>query len=514
MPVVVPYEQQVKVNTQPTVRQDGSTATNAFGSSLGQAIEGAGDQLYRVVQAKQEKDNTKAVLNASNQWNADTMTTFHDPNNGLFTLQGDNALPKPEKEGQPAQLGVTDRAKQYFADSTKKYIDSLDNDIQKIAFMQYVDGRQKQYLQGAMDHEHKQGEIAYEGASLANLKSNEQGFVTARNNTDMADSFLIAGAQNIAIDGKHYGKSPEVVKQEQTAFYSGAIKNSVIAALKENDIAGARQVLSRYKDKLDPDTKAVLDGQIMKVELPIKTRNIANDVIKNFGVTKERDAMDYVNKNYGNDPNYKEIRIAVEGRYVDEKRYVRDEKLQNRKSLSQQIDSAPSLVDAQNIINSAHQSESIDLSEYIALNKMVANKYKVLAGTPTKEQKFFAQYEQTGLYKDENLLDQYEEKLANGEDINEKDLKRYKDASYRRERYRVFSSGGAYNPAQGATEEELKQREADMWNAINTLGDKSVPQEEIINKIKQIAPKYGFDPDYFINNAEWNKPGQSKAKSR
>ena len=52
----------------------------------------------------------------------------------------------------------------------------------------------------------------------------------------------------------------------------------------------------------------------------------------------------------------------------------------------------------------------------------------------------------------------------------------------------------------------------DIYEGMEKLAEKGATKQEIIDKVKEIAPKYGLDPNYFLNNAEWDKLGPNGVK--
>ena len=52
----------------------------------------------------------------------------------------------------------------------------------------------------------------------------------------------------------------------------------------------------------------------------------------------------------------------------------------------------------------------------------------------------------------------------------------------------------------------------DIYEGMEKLAEKGATKQEIIDKVKEIAPKYGLDPNYFLDNAEWDKLGPNGVK--
>ena len=204
--------------------------------------------------------------------------------------------------------------------------------------------------------------------------------------------------------------------------------------------------------------------------------------------------------------DYKKIESAVnyakavkKDEEAEEARRERDYK----KSIYLQLAQAPDRQSAMNIISNV---KNLPLNTINELRNAVNSNFDAQE-KGTQEQKLWARYELSGFYTDENLLAEYNQKIADGEDITSAQQTRYNNAASRMNRYFDFTTNGDYS-RQVAAEQTAKQNETDIWQAIGDMANKGRTKDQIISRIQDVAPQYGFNAEYFINNSDWSKLGK------
>ena len=131
------YEQQ----TQQNAMQPANLSPEAFGvgvheaqAKLGQAIAGLGQVGAQYAKERKQRDDQKAVQEASVKWTEEVQKYCEDPTKdengntkGILTRQGDNAK------------GITLEYDEYTKAYTEEYLNKLENKEQREAFKKYTD---------------------------------------------------------------------------------------------------------------------------------------------------------------------------------------------------------------------------------------------------------------------------------------------------------------------------------------------------------------------------------------
>ena len=200
----------------------------------------------------------------------------------------------------------------------------------------------------------------------------------------------------------------------------------------------------------------------------------------------------------------------LNARIADIAKIKADQDKEYKQGLSESIDTAETLEQGLSIIDDS----DLPIETKNTLKGALKTKFNASV-SGTGDQKFFATYERTGLYKDVNTLKELDAKLASGEDITPEKQTKYDNAIFRYNRYQTFLQGGGYEPVATVSEQkEEKQAESDaekeMFGAISELANRGLSRAEIEAKIKEVSAQYGYDADYFINNTEWDKIGTKR----
>lgn len=148
MPRVPTYDTpQVAIRPVQTPYQDVRTSADDFGAMTGRALEAAGGQAMQVAnvvdrraeQMKKENDAAKA-LEVYSQASERIRGALHDPEKGIYTRRGKNAL------------GAYDEVGKVYGDVEKEFTAQLGNDDQRRAFTAMWTRRRDNDLEGVSRH--------------------------------------------------------------------------------------------------------------------------------------------------------------------------------------------------------------------------------------------------------------------------------------------------------------------------------------------------------------------------
>lgn len=254
-------------------KQQGIGDPNAFGANAGQtmgnignAISGLGEAEFQEQLRQQEKRRKMNVLNAETNSQNEVTNLLYGPD-GILHLQGENALPKVATKDTPAVPGVGDRAKEALAGIRQKYVSSLTDDQEKTVFGQLFDDSARSYIRVSMEHEAKQGDIAFQQSREASMKNYENRFamLAASGDLEGAANALQAGKGIYDSTGKTLGTPKEVLGQESTAWVNGIIPKTILAQADAGNLDLALKIQSRFGKDMDANTKAIVEGKLKPI---------------------------------------------------------------------------------------------------------------------------------------------------------------------------------------------------------------------------------------------------------
>jgi hypothetical protein len=497
MPTVPVYSQSVQQQSMPSVRVQASAPTESFGGGLGQTISNAGEEAFKIQQQEQAKSDIQAVQTALTGSIKDINDYHYNQDSGILHTQGINAK------------GITVNSDKATNDITTKYSQGL-TDSQKKSYLSTITPQLQSFKTATQNHEYQQNNVALQQSSDALAMQNSEIASTAYNNPDIADNAIRVGMQSIATKGISLGLPNEAINQNVKKYNEGTVAQMVQTALNVNDINGAKTTLQRYSDKLDGNIFSELNSAISKKELPIKANAIADNLFASFGMDEES-GMDQLEKQYGNDPNYKSYSSAYQGKMEDKRRFKADREKKTQETTLSQLWKAGTVENAIKIIDAGVENGTIKPGQEIYLLNQAKGAIKALTpgSKATPEAKHWAGYELNGGLE-RNLLKvrEYYTRIGKGEEISDKEQTSYDYAASQVTAYKVFKSNGGFNPAEEDQKAaESQSNEQGIWKSINDLASKGMSKDEITNRINILAPKYGFDPNYFIDNADWSKQG-------
>jgi len=498
MPVVPTYSKQVQQQTLPSFRAQSTASAETFGASMGQTLNNISGETFKMAQQQQQKEDLQSVQASLTSSLSEINDLHYNEQTGILHTQGVNAK------------GITANADKEISNIIVKHSETLTNDRQKQAFMSSITPQIQSFKNATQNHEYKQTTIALQQSSDALATQNLNIAATAYNNPEIADNAIRTGMQSIVTKGISLGQPDEMIKESVKEYNKSTIAKMIQTALNVNDINGATTTLQRYSDKLDGGVVSDLTSAINAKSLPLKTNSITDSLFSQFGMNEEA-GMKQLRQQYENDPNFKSYSSAYQARMEDERRFkaVRDKDTQE--NILSSIWKSTSFDNAKTIIDEAVNNGLIRPGQEIYLLNQAKGAFKALnpSAKSTPEEKHWATYQMNGGLERHLLkIREYYTLIGQGKEFTPQEQTSYDYAASQVNAYKIFQSKGGFNPAdEDQKANESQANEQGIWKSINDLASKGMPKDEIINRINTLAPKYGFDPNYFIENADWSTQG-------
>lgn len=275
MPKVPQYQRQIISTNMPDVRAQAPDAS-AYGGSVGaamgqfgQAIVRAGDEVNNQLVEQQQKINTQKVLDTATKFETDVL--LKDFNNGYFTVKGQDAF------------GIEKDANKHLDNKLNEYLGTFDNDVQRLAFKQYMAKQVTSYRELISNHVRKQVDDATEQSILAQADSGKRMAVSLRNNPDAFQTSIEKGFQAVEHGLRMRGTPADVIANKRFQYGADVIKDAILADINEGDLDGAQKKMQMYRDKLDPTVKSALDGKIRPAIEKVTIDKEANALLDKHG---------------------------------------------------------------------------------------------------------------------------------------------------------------------------------------------------------------------------------------
>ncbi len=534
------YDRQVVGNQMPTVRipQNDVRMLNMGGleqaqQSFGNAVQEDSASLYNQQVKTALQQNMVAVNQAKQQYIEQMNNNAYDPDLGLLNMNGTEAV------------GVTSAMNQFSKSCAQNIINSNligNNNVRKQAFLEEIGPIADSYNKMAMDHEYKQTQIAAKESADASAAAaqnmvvlnsdktqnvvDDKGQAVIDPNTGKPQQVYLSDAPfRSAINDKvNYDRSigmPEdAIAQDVKAFATDTITKGVQARLAANDFQGAESFLQRYgndKSKMDEEPYALLQKSISKAYAPVRSRQIADSIFSSHGLDDEAGALKEIRDTYGNDPDFSMINTTLHADYSDGRTIKEQSDKQKMKAIATQLYSVSDMATAAGIINKLLSDGEIDgqqADQLLSAQKNKINALKPPKGPATEgqtESKWCANYEVNGgLTRDSDTIDDYNTRIANGEDIPASFQKTADVAATRMNRYWKGSSGGRYDPEQADKDSQASQAALQsIYDNIETLAERGYGKDYIEGKVEPILDDLGIDHDTFYDTVEWDKIGKT-----
>lgn len=228
---------------------------------LGQTLQGAGQQVAKIVTDMQLEANQLRVDDAINRLKEEQLRLTFDPETGFSTQRGVAALER--ESGQSLADEYTGKLDTTASDLSA----SLGNVSQREAFARAAQGLRTQFYGQLTEHETREF-TAYSISvrdGTVGLRLQEMGTRWNDPNFDRAEAELSIRAA-VADKGRILGWSAKEVELRSLALVSSGHKTAILAALEEGNVAFADAYLARYgkPESMTGDDMLAVRGQITK----------------------------------------------------------------------------------------------------------------------------------------------------------------------------------------------------------------------------------------------------------
>ena len=281
-----PYERAVELNTS-QARTNVNITPTAYGvdqsgmSNLNKAI---GTVASNIQQMEEEKLAIE-VTDATNQYNMKVNDVLHNPENGLFNLEGKNA------EGVLSAFQV--KEKEIREQILKER--GFKNEKALKTFNQIADNSVVTVTGGIEKHQSMQRK-AYLGDVWTNKMTTAQNLLltgekTRENIQRSINDVTVTGA----IIGKQLGYDEEKIKLETKKSINGLIGSALENSIQKEDFTEADGILANSSGLVDEETLMGYRAKVNKVRDGVTTKNIAESAYSQFGDNVDG-AVDFIMK--------------------------------------------------------------------------------------------------------------------------------------------------------------------------------------------------------------------------
>jgi transglycosylase-like protein with SLT domain len=262
---------------------DAQASPNAFGAQIGQAeeqggqrIQQTGDQATDLATRMQTFYNEAATQSAQDQWMSKSNDVLHNPQTGFYAQKGGAAL----SAYQPSLDAL---------DSSRTEIRAgLANDRQRLMFDQLTRRMYDYQVQGMGAHVDQEGQKYATGQLQGSIENNIRSASLAWNQDGPNSLFdlnlgqAMGKTQNL---GETMGWSQDQIDAKKAETTSRAWHARISMAM-DQDLPYAEKLLQSNGDKLDPQLKASLQGQLQvkqytaqQRDLPVQAQALARNYL-------------------------------------------------------------------------------------------------------------------------------------------------------------------------------------------------------------------------------------------
>lgn len=242
----------------------------------GQALEGAGLALDRMMLEAQREANQLRVDDVLNQTKEAALKLTYDKDVGFMSQRGVDALNR--KSGMP----LPEEYATNLQDQINSLSETLGNDAQKRAYTLRANDMVTQLRGQAIKHESDEFRTYALSVREGTIKTRMNEIGLNYNNPEIVDT-AVQSIQAAAYDtARLLGKSGTWAEAEARRMTSNAHMVAIGAALEKNDVAYADAYLKKYGKQMDADDILKVNGHITKDMDGRVALGVANNVMSNL----------------------------------------------------------------------------------------------------------------------------------------------------------------------------------------------------------------------------------------
>lgn len=207
-------------------------AEESLGADLARPVTQASTQIW---QKTQDDADTAALMEAESSLSQWQTNTLFNPDNGVYTRKGKNAI------------DITNQTLPQFQQQVDSISNNLTNERQRQRFSQIAKSQATRFNGELNRYEYGERQVFYKQAEDATLNAATEGAVAYYDDPQQVAYYQNKGTRVIAMQGERNGEAPELI-QEKVLQYNSGINTAVIGRLMQQDpIAAQRYYAKSYE---------------------------------------------------------------------------------------------------------------------------------------------------------------------------------------------------------------------------------------------------------------------------
>ena len=208
-----------------------------LGGDLAKPLTQAATQIW---QKTQDDADTAALMEAESNLSQWQTNTLFNPENGVYTRKGKNAI------------DITNQTLPQYQQQVDSIANNLTNDRQRQRFQQIAKAQETRFNGELNRYEFGERQVYYKEAEDATLNAATQGAVAFYDKPEQVAYYQNKGTRVIAMQGERNGEAPELT-QEKVLKYNSGINTAVIQRLMQNDPIAAQRQYAKSYETMTPD---------------------------------------------------------------------------------------------------------------------------------------------------------------------------------------------------------------------------------------------------------------------
>lgn len=508
MPTIPTIQPDVQVSEGSGYRFNMPQSPDMYGSNVGTALQGLGEQASQAAIDAQAKLNQISVSNAMSSATNNLLSS----QTAQLQKHGINVLGSPATKTNPEVLSAGD---QFANDADKTYKDTMDgftNNVQKQQFEQWYNSQYPTMLNKVLEHQGQQIQIAQKDSNESQMQMNSQLFKSSILNNDMntASTAIRNGLSMSQQMGVLMGIPSDAQAEQDNQYFYKTMADTVGELIKDNRFQDAAKVVYYYKNHLSGDQADTSNSAITKSYAPVLSRQIAIKAMQDNGndVLRAKQSIPIDSPNY--EMVTKDIASIGSDLQVEQAKIKKQQEIE----MNQKILRLGSVEEATNF---TQQMVSAGLMTAATAEAVIERQKKLAKASLDPKTNWAVNYEtkpitssgQTGLERDTALAKEYTSRLSDPADvISTADQNKYDKAASNLNTYWGISSGGSYNQQdQQETTDNWTQAYNATFKAAEMLAQKGKTKDEIIAAATPTLNKLGMNVDDWTNQVEWSGIG-------
>lgn len=215
-------------------------AEESLGADLARPVTQAATQIW---QKTQDDADTAALMEAESSLSQWQTNTLFNPDNGVYTRKGKNAI------------DITNQTLPQFQQQVDSISNNLTNDRQRQRFSQIAKSQATRFNGELNRYEFGERQVFYKQAEDATLNAATQSAVAYYDDPQQVAYYQNKGTRVIAMQGERNGEAPELT-QEKALQYNSGINSAVVQRLMQTDPIAAQRYYAKSYDGMTVDDQA------------------------------------------------------------------------------------------------------------------------------------------------------------------------------------------------------------------------------------------------------------------